>query len=205
MFDLRKAVGAVALVALTIPAAAASASMPNVTPQPSRFSGPGVYTGAPDLPLTLSMVIAGGGPAHFSSVTLVKGLTGPLFGAELAKLTKQYGKNKVGNFVTVFNYVVSDSLRIVTMKHVALPKSPSPDPANGKALAAALWHAGQTGSGFSVEVMLDKLVSHPIHVTVMDDIDRKYGIAQDAQYHAILNTAMHDLASAYHLSAMGSM
>jgi hypothetical protein len=33
----------------------------------------------------------------------------------------------------------------------------------------------------------------------MSDIDKKYGIAADADYHAILNTAMHDLASVYGL------
>jgi hypothetical protein len=82
-----------------------------------------------------------------------------------------------------------------------LPKAPAPDPHNGPALAAALWSAGQTGSGFNVEVMLDRAVSHPIHVQVMKDIDAKYGIAADADYHAILNTAMHDLASVYMLKS----
>ncbi|HEY9179072.1 MAG TPA: hypothetical protein VIO32_00025, partial [Candidatus Baltobacteraceae bacterium] len=68
-------------------------------------------------------------------------------------------------------------------------------------LAAALWGAGQTGTGFNVEVMLDRAVSHPIHVQVMKDIDAKYGIAADADYHAILNTAMHDLAAVYDLKS----
>ena len=31
----------------------------------------------------------------------------------------------------------------------------------------------------------------------MTDIDKKYGLAADAQYHAILTTAMNDLAGAY--------
>jgi hypothetical protein len=34
----------------------------------------------------------------------------------------------------------------------------------------------------------------------MKDIDAKYGLGVDAQYHAILTTAMKDLASAYQLS-----
>jgi hypothetical protein len=179
----------------------ASAMMPNVTNQPSRFSGPGVYTGKPALQVTLSMVMAGGGPSNFQTVTLLKTLTGDKFNAEVGKLTKQYGKQKVGNFINVFQFIVSDTLKIVNEKKVALPKTPSPDPHNGPALAAALWSAGQTGSGFNVEVMLDRAVSHPIHVQVMKDIDAKYGIAQDADYHAILNTAMHDLASVYHLKS----
>jgi hypothetical protein len=53
--------------------------------------------------------------------------------------------------------------------------------------------------------MLDRAVSHPIHFKVMSDIDVKYGLAADAQYHAILTTAMKDLAAAYHLNAAGQM
>ena len=198
---LRKVAVMAALLALAAPLASPAQRMgSDLNMQaPSRFSGPGVYTGKPALQVTLSMIEAGGGPSNFSTVTLLKTLTGPKFDAELDKLTKQYGKAKIGNFVTVFQFVVSDSLRIVTEKHVALPKTPSPDPKDGKALAAALWGAGQTGSGFNVEVMLDRAVSHPIHVQVMKDIDAKFGIGADADYHAILNTAMHDLASVYGL------
>lgn len=199
MFSLRKAAAIAVFAALTAPLAALAAPMTNVTNQPSRFSGPGVYTGAPALQVTLSMVMAGGGPSNFNTVTLLKVLTGPKFDAEVGKLTKQYGKTKVDNFLKVFDYVVADTLKIVNEKHIALPKTPSPDPKDGKALAAALWGAGQTGSGFNVEVMLDRAVSHPIHVQVMKDIDKKYGIAADADYHAILTTAMHDLASVYGL------
>jgi hypothetical protein len=179
----------------------AASMAPNVTNQPSRFSGPGVYTGKPALQVTLSMVMAGGGPSDFKTVSLLKTLTGDKFNAEVGKLTKQYGKDQVGNFINIFQFVVADTLKIVTAKHIALPKSPDPDPHNGAALAQALWSAGQTGSGFNVEVMLDRAVSHPIHLQVMKDIDTKYGIAQDAQYHAILNTAMHDLAAVYHLKS----
>lgn len=181
--------------------------LPNVVNQPTRFSGSCcVYTGAPSLALTLSMVEAGGGPSSFNTVTLLKTLTGPLFDAEVTKLTKQYGKDQVAQFLKTFDFVVNDSLRIVTAKKVQLPSQPNPNPKDGKALAAALWSAGQSGEGFNVELMLDRLVSHPIHVQVMTDIDGKYGLAADAQYHAILTTAMKDLAGAYHLSsAMSSM
>ncbi len=189
-----------AILALAFGSHAASASMmSNVTNAPSRFSGPGVYTGAPALPVTLSMVIAGGGPSHFSTLTLVKTLAGDKTSAELASLTNKFGKAKIGHFVTVFNFVVADTLKIVTEKNIALPKSPNPNPKDGKALAAALWGAGQTGNGFSVEVMLDRAVSHGIHAQVMKDIDAKYGLAADADYHAVLNQAMHDLASVYGL------
>jgi hypothetical protein len=181
---------------------ASAALMPNLQNQPTRFSGSCcVYTGAPALPVTLSMIVAGGGPSNFSTATLLKTLTGPLFDPEVAKLSKQYGKDQVAQFLKTFDFVVSDSLRIINEKKIALPSDPNPDPKNGSALAAALWGAGQTGEGYNVEVMLDRAVSHPIHLQVMNDIDAKYGLAADAQYHAILTTAMKDLAGAYHLRA----
>ncbi|HEY1883721.1 MAG TPA: hypothetical protein VGG51_11845 [Candidatus Cybelea sp.] len=194
--------GALALAAaIGTPAVAAAALMPNMSNEPTRFSGSCcVYTGAPDLQLTLSMIVAGGGPKSFQTATLIKVLTGKLFDAEVAKLTKQYGKDQVGQFLKTFDFVVSDSLKIVAEKKVALPDSPSPDPSDAAALAAALWSAGQSGEGFNVEVLLDRLVSHPIHLQVMKDIDAKYGLGVDAQYHAILTTAMKDLARAYKLS-----
>jgi hypothetical protein len=185
---------------------AVAALMPNVIDAPTRFSGACcVYTGAPALPVTLSMIEAGGGPKNFSTVILLKTLTGAQFDAEVAKLSDRYGKAQVGQFLKTFDFVVADSLRIVTEKKIALPSQPSPDPSNGEALAGALWAAGQTGNGYNVEVMLDRAVSHPIHFQVMSDIDVKYGLAADAQYHAILTTAMKDLAAAYHLNAAGQM
>ncbi|HEV2261635.1 MAG TPA: hypothetical protein VGR69_05045 [Candidatus Rubrimentiphilum sp.] len=200
MFKTRTFLAILIAASLTVPAAARMMSSNHILMQPSRFSGPGVYTGAPALPVTLSLIIAGGGPKNFNSVTLVKALTGSKFNAEVAKLTKQYGKTKVGNFLKVFNFVISDSLRIVTAKHIALPSTPSPDPKNAKALAAALWNAGKMPNGtFNVEVMLDRAVSHPIHIQVMKDIDAKYRIGQDADYHVILTTALTDLKNVYGL------
>jgi hypothetical protein len=179
---------------------AAAMLMQNIVNEPTRFSGSCcVYTGAPALPVTLSMIEAGGGPSDFSTVTLLKTLTGMLFTAEVDKLDKQYGKDQVAQFLKTFDFVVRGSLRIVNEKKIALPSAPDPNPKDGVALAGALWNAGQTGRGFNVEVMLDRAVSHPIHEQVMTDIDAKYGLAADAQYHAILTTAMKDLAGAYKL------
>ena len=190
---------AASLLGSSLPAAADSMkSMPDLNMSAaSRFSGPGVYTGAPALPVTLSMVIAGGGPSDFSTLTLVKALAGDKTGPEVASLKKKFGDEKVTNFVKVFDFVVADTLRIVKEKNVTLPSAPKPDPKDGKALAEALYDAGATPAGFNVEVMLDRAVSHPIHVQVMNDIDKKFGVAPDADYHAVLTQAMHDLATVY--------
>jgi len=196
---MKRLVAALVCAGLTITATGIASAkwMADVTDQPSRFSGPGVYTGQPALPVTLSMIVAGGGPSNFQTLTLVKTLAGDKTDAEVKSLTDKFGAEKVGNFVKVFDFVVSDSLYIVSDDKIALPKTPSPDPKDGRALAEALWNAGQTGNGFSVEVMLDRAVSHKIHDSVMDAIDKKYGVAADADYHAVLNQAMHDLASVY--------
>lgn len=200
-------IAALAVVLAAIGTGIASAKlMANVMDAPTRFSGSCcIYTGAPALAVTLSLVEAGGGPSNFSTVALLKTLTGPHFDAEVAKLTNEYGKVQVGQFLKTFDFVVDDSLKIAAEKQIALPSQPNPDPKDGAALAGALWAAGQTGEGYNVEVMLDRAVSHPIHFKVMSDIDAKYGLAADAQYHAILTTAMKDLAAAYHLNAAGQM
>jgi hypothetical protein len=155
------ALASICAIAVTLPVFAAQTWMAQVVDQPSRFSGPGVYVGKPALPVTLSMIIAGGGPSNFKTLTLVKALAGAKTDAEVASLTKKFGSAKVTHFVTIFPFVISDSLKIVKAKSVALPSVPNPDPKNGKALAGALWAAGQTGHGFDVEVMLDRAVSHP--------------------------------------------
>jgi len=172
----------------------------------SRFGGPGVYTGAPALGATLAVVVAGGGPKNYSTMTLIKTLAGDKTNAEVAKLSKTYGKAAVGQFVKTFDFVISDALHYVTVKHIALPSQPAVDPKDGEKLAGALWGASSIGNGkHNVEVGLDHLVGHPLHEQIMKDIDAKYGVAADAQYHVILLTALTDLASVYHLDANGMM
>ncbi|MBV9150101.1 MAG: hypothetical protein JO024_09555 [Candidatus Eremiobacteraeota bacterium] len=172
----------------------------------SRFGGPGVYTGAPALSVTLAVVMAGGGPKQYSTMTLLKTLAGDKTSAEVAKLSKQYGKSAVGQFVKTFDFIISDALHYVTVKHITLPSQPAVDPKDGEKLAGVLWGASSIGGDkHNVEAGLDHLVGHPLHMQIMTDIDGKYGVAADAQYHVILLTALTDLASAYHLDANGKM
>ena len=193
----RFSLAAVAIVATAALLGSAAQAQPPDTK--ARYSNAGVYSGPPDLPLTLSMIEAGGGPAHFKSTTLVGVLAGPATKAEVAKLTKQFGAKNLQSFLTVFDFVVSDSLRLVNEKHVALPKRPKPAPSDGKALSAALYGDGIENGRYNVEIMLDHLVSHPIHDQVMDDINAKYGGIADANYHIVLTQAVLDLKAAYKL------
>lgn len=158
----------------------------------SRYGGP-AYTGAPALAVTASLVKAGGG-AHFSTVKALSALAGPkLAKAEIAKLTKQYGAKRIGRFVQVFDYAVADALKIATAAGVKLPAANM----SGTALAAALTKAGMDKDGtFYVEFLLDKAVSHDIHMQVMNDIDKKFGEEADKDYHRIANQAHYDLGKA---------
>ncbi len=206
MHETPFSVAAVISVALLAPISGGAANtiwLPNVIDSLTRFSAPGVYTGAPDVPLTLSMTLAGGGPEHFATVPLIKILAGSKTDAEVAALREKFGHQAVQAFVAILPFAVDDSLRIVKQKGIALPSKPHPSPQDGEALAGALWAAGQTGHSFNVEVMFDRTLSHDIHIQVMKDIDAKYGIAQDADLQAVLNQAMHDLAAVYNFDAAG--
>jgi hypothetical protein len=196
MINIRTAAAAVVAAATLLASAAPSFAK---KPEHARFSKAAVYTGAPALPVTLSMIEAGGGPSNFDSVKLVGALAGDKTSAEVASLQTKFGADNVKSFLTVFNFVVSDALAKVTAAKVALPATPSPSPTDGKALAIALYTLGVNPETktFDVEYMLDGLVSHPIHLAVMDDIDAKYGKAADGNYHAVLTQAMTDLKAVY--------
>ncbi len=191
---------AAALVLAALAVGTSSVSAQTAGAPKARFSDVTSYVGAPALPTTLSMIVAGGGPAKFDSVTLVHTLAGSLTDAEVKKLTASYGADNVKSFLDVFNFVVADALELVAKNKVPLPSAPSPDPHDGKALSAALYKLGVGSDGkYDVEYMLDELVTHGFHVQIMDDIDKKFSRKADANYHVVLTTAMGDLKDAYKL------
>lgn len=204
MFRLRLAALAASLAVsgtAMLPASAA-APMGGAPMDKARYSDVGTFAGAPNLPLTLSVVVAGGGPQNFKAAKLVGVLAGPLTDAEVKSLTARFGAANVGSFLDTFDFVIADALRLVQQNHIALPATPEPAPTDGKALSAALYTAGVTAGGrFDVEYMLDHLTSHPLHVQIMNDIDAdtKLGPKADANYHVVLRQAMLDLKSAYKL------
>jgi hypothetical protein len=160
-----------------------------------RFGGP-IYNGAPQLALTSSLVAAGGGATSYSTATALTNMVGAdLVKKEVAKLSTQYGSAQVTQWLKTFDFAVDDSLKLATAAGVKLP-APT---LSGKALAAALVKAGVASDGtFQIEYLLDKLVTHKIHVQVMNDIDAQPGLgkAADLHYHLISNQAFYDLAQA---------
>jgi len=159
----------------------------------ARYGGP-TYTGAPALAVTASFVKAGGGAVHFSSAAALTSMLGAkLVKAEVAKLTKQYGAEAVGNWLKVGDFAVADALKIATAAGVKLPKATL----SGKKLAVAMVTAGLDKDGtFYTEFLLDKALTHNIHMKVMDDIDAKFREPVDASYHKISNQAFVDAAHA---------
>ena len=151
------------------------------------------YTGTPDLQAAISLVTAGGAPGHFSLVKALTALAGAkTANAEVAKLTKQYGAEKVGSFVAVQNFAVNDAVAIALKAGV---KFPAPK-LHGKTLAVRVVTLGLQDGTYYEGVQLDHLVTNKIHEAVMGHIDGKFGAPADANYHRIANQAHYDLAQA---------
>jgi hypothetical protein len=154
-----------------------------------------VFSGTPDLAATISLVKLGGGAATFSIAKALTAMVGPtLVTDEVTKLTKQYGKPAVDNWITVFDYSVQTAAATATNAGVKFPDANL----GGKELAARLVMLGVPGNdgAFYHGTLLDHLVTHPIHETTMAAIDAKFSPALDANYHRITDQAMYDLAQA---------
>ncbi len=159
------------------------------------------YLGRPDLPLTAAVVAAGGGAKHFNALALLSVLTGPEDAAEVARLTRRFGKARVAAFAATFDRAIDDALATATKAGVSLPK-PSAHLADGGHLSAALVAAGTMGNGrFDVGYMLEHLVSRKIHIAIMHQLnaDSNVGHQRNADFHIMLTALMMDLKSQYGL------
>jgi hypothetical protein len=177
------------------PAAAPAAQM-QMNQSATNWFGGETYNGAPALNVTAALVKAGGGASNFSfSTALVSMLGEKTVNAEVAKLTKQYGKKDVDDFINGMTFAVNDGLKRATEAGVKLPAAPAD--LTGVKLAHTLVTAGTTSDGtWWSGFLFDKALSHGIHVQMMQDIDAKYGHAADENTHKILNQAMYDVAQA---------
>ncbi|MBW7924493.1 MAG: hypothetical protein H3C59_07085 [Burkholderiaceae bacterium] len=165
------------------------------------FGGP-VYDGPPTLGATAALVKAGGGPGNFTfPKALVSMLGEKTVNAEVAKLNKQYGEKDTKAFLDGMTYAVKDGLQRATEAGVTLPSAP-PD-LKGTALAKTLVQAGTVDGTFWSGHLFDKALSHPIHNTVMADIEAKSGRDADQNVHRILNQAMYDVAQALGMKDVG--
>jgi hypothetical protein len=158
------------------------------------------YLGAPDLPLTVAVVQAGGGAQHFDSLKLLGVLAGANANAEVQSLTQRYGRERVTSFVVTFNHAIDDALAAATQAGVKLPDPPPGLAQDGKQLSGQLVEAGTMNNGrFDVGYMIEHLVSRPIHVTIMQqlDADPEVGPQRNADFHVILTSVIQDLRAQY--------
>ncbi len=171
-----------------------------------RYSKAKINLGPANLPLLVGMIDAGGGTSAFDGNKLLTVLIGNPASAQLEvdALTKKFGAANVTSFVKTFDFVEADALAQLAKSGVALPANARPTPSDAPGLSAALYAAGVIHGGkYDVEYMLDSLVSHIVHVAVMNDIDANpdLGPSADANYHKMLSQVMLDLKKQYNLQA----
>lgn len=151
---------------------------------------------SPDLGLSLSMDMAGGGPDHFSSIELFKALFGAKINGETAKLDARFGLNTVSTFFHVSDFAVPDAFDLVQQHNMTLPDNPSPPPEKTHALASALYRAGLVAGKFRPVAMLDHMLSAPVREQLEGDIDKRFGLQARNEYYAVLTKLMSDLHAA---------
>ncbi len=192
--SLGLAFGGAAMAAGSGPAVAPP-QMGSMTHGTNWFGGP-IYNGAPALKATAALVRAGGGVGHFKfSTALVSMLGQKTVNAEVAKLTRQYGKKDVQGFIHGMTFAVNDALKRATEQGIKLPAAPAN--LKGPALAKGLVQAGTAPDGtFWAGYLFDRAISHKLHDQVMADIDARFSHAADKNTHKILNQAMYDVAHA---------
>lgn len=181
---------AIALALSLVVAGSAAADMDMMQ---SRYGGP-VYSGAPELHVTAS-ILKLSGPGPFSVVRALNKLVSPsITQKEVTRLTKQYSKERVGRFVQIFDFAVNDAVGMAMKAGVKVPAADL----SGDTLSRKLVTMGMAKDGtFYTEFYLDKLLSHKIHMAVMDDIDKKFGLSADKDYHRIANQAYYDMGLLY--------
>lgn len=153
----------------------------------------GAAPGVPDVALRSAVIQAGGGPRSFDTDTLFHALAGRLAGPEFTKLRFQYGRARVDQFMRVFNFIVAD------LGDTA-PVAPRPDPHDAKALAAALLDGAKLPDGtYSVDHLLDRLLSGHDRARIAADVKGTLGNDADASYHVVMLQALQDMKRANHL------
>lgn len=186
--------GGIALAADTAPAQ--STPPAHAPAHEMGWFGGEAYTGEPALVATAALVKAGGGADNFSFATALTTMLGAeTVNAEVAKLTEQFGAEKVGNFIEGMDLAVNLAIKDASAQGIVFPDVPAD--LTGTKLATTLVNAGTGADGtFWSGILFDKALSHPIHLQVMAQIEAKHDRAYDKNIHLVLNQAMYDVAQA---------
>ncbi len=158
------------------------------------------YRGDPDLGLTSALVAAGGGAGHFDAAKLFRVLAGPKANPEKARLDRMYGKAKVDAFLQTFSFAMIDLAQLFRDNHIGLPAKPRIAPSDGRAISLAVYRDGIMPNGkYDCGYMMEHLMTHPIHVVLMHEIDneRGHGPKHNANFHIMLTRVVLDLKKTY--------
>lgn len=158
------------------------------------------YRGTPDLGLAVAIDKAGTGRGKFDGERLFEVLAGNHAAAERNRLRKLYGKAKMAAFMQTWTYAGRDLERLFSYNHVALPSTPRVAPNDGHTMAMAIYHDGIMPTGkFDCGYMMEHIISHPIHVVLMHDVDMQqgHGSRHNANFHIIFTRIVLDLKNDY--------
>jgi hypothetical protein len=158
------------------------------------------YRGQPDLGLTSALIVAGGGSGHFDAAKLFRVLAGPNRSSERARLDHIYGKAKVDAFLETFTFAMIDLVQLFRDNHITLPDRPRIAPSDGRAMSVAVYRDGIMSNGkYDCGYMMEHLMTHPIHIVLMHDIDNAHGHGpkHNANFHTMLTQVVMDLKHTY--------
>lgn len=155
-------------------------------PEPT-VTGPPLYKGEPDRVAAAGLVNAGSGATSFQITSALTAMIGSdRERAEFGKLERTY-RTQVTDWSTVWKFVVRDA---ASKTHI-----PRTSTLTGAALGTRVIKNGIAPDGsFDTDVMLDHLFSHRVRVAVLKDVDARFTVAMDAEFHKITNQAMFDVA-----------
>jgi hypothetical protein len=189
---MNKALLAPILCAAALFAAPASALAQATTGAP-------VYTSAPDLGVTASLAAVGGSAQGFSIQQALIAMLGPTaVQQEFDKLTRVYGQKAVADWMTVFNFAVTDGDAAAAAGGMTLPQPPAE--LQGPNLAVALVIDGDENGTFWSTTLLDHIFSHTVAGQVEAHVDQRFGPGEDANFQRITDQAMYDLAQSLDLT-----
>ncbi len=180
------------LLALAVFAGPAASARSHKAPD-NMYGGP-IYSGPPDVITAGSFITAGGGAKTFTTRTALNNVIGvQLVDPEIETLQKQYGVAAVRSWLRTFDFVIRNGAQEAIAAGLTFPAA-SPTH-TGQALFTAMMQDGMDHTTtFWTGTMLDKLVTHPVHASVMRQIDETFGADADADYHKITNQFVFDVA-----------
>ncbi len=151
--------------------------------------------GRPDLVTAVNVLVAGGGPAAFKTLTLLSALTAGEAGEALTALVRTFGVAAVKTSVEILDFVVADAQRRLAERHITLPPLPDPDALDRKGLRTALVAAARTQAGSAdIGTLLERLVSQPVRVAVERDITLRFGAPAAVVFTGAANAQLTRLA-----------